>query len=120
MKTSIYKYILNFPENIIRKIRYISIILFFLFLIIERNHKFGLETTFLLITPIIWIGGGFIFLWFFVKYLSLKRPNTITHKFILFACILFIFILFVGPVFCYCMAKYYEWQGNYYRELYHL
>ena len=119
MKNSIKEFLLNFPEKSISRIRFFCIIAFFLLLFVERYNKLGLELSFLIITLILWIGGVFPFLWQLVQYQSVKKPNTISYKIFISLFIAMIILLFSGPIFCYCMAKYYEVQADYYRSLLH-
>jgi hypothetical protein len=117
MMNRISDFLFNFPKKNISRIRISSAISFFIFLWAYQNNELRLETSFLIITPIIWIGGVFPLLWFLAQYQSIQKPTTIVYKTLISIYIAIIILLFVGPIVCYCLAKYSEIQADYYRSL---
>jgi|SRR6478735_11596707 len=119
MKKRIYDFMLNISEKQMRIISLSSVALLIMYILINPNNRIGLELSFLIMTPLIWMGGCFFLLWYYVRAQSLKDTNTIVHKTLISLSFAFMIFLFFFPIFCYCMAKYYEIQADYYRSLLH-
>ena len=119
MKKRIYNFMLNISERQMKIISLSAAALLIISILINLDNKIGLELSFLIMTPLIWMGGCFLPLWYYVRAQSLKAVRTVFHKTLISLSVVFMILLFLFPIFCYCMAKYYEIQADYYRSLLH-
>ena len=116
MFKNLHSYLLNYPlqKSLIRL--YITSILFYILILIKDKYALSSLTIIGIATCLLWFGLSFSFLVFFVKLLDNKSYDPVLKKVLSVLYFLFLIIIYIVPILCYCMAKYYGFQIDDYRS----